>query len=54
MYVEILNGTIAGVALVLSLVAMFYVRHKNEAMAPDNYFEKWDGVPELTELEGRE
>ncbi len=51
---DVINGIVAGAALVLSLIAMLYVRHKNEAMAPDNYFEEWDGVPELTELEGRE
>ncbi len=48
---EVLNGVIAGTALVLSIVAMFYVRHRNEAMAPDNYFEEWDGVPDITRME---
>ncbi len=51
---DVINGVVAGAALVLSIVAMFYVRHKNERVWPDNYFEEWDGVPELTELEGRE
>ncbi len=44
---DILNGCIAGSALVLSLVAMLYVRHKNEVAHADNYFEEF--VPDETE-----
>ncbi len=49
---DVINGIIAGTALVLSLVAMFYVRHKNERTYPelmhaDNYFEEF--APDETE-----